>query len=528
MEQRTSNSGPYRGKFGGLQRRLGEHFAELLASAEKVTGMARLLIKHATIPILLAILSACTVGPDYVRPKAETPPAYKELEGWKKAEPSDHIPRGSWWTIFNDPELNSFEEQVDISNQNLAVAEAQYRGALALVQVARAAYFPTVSAGPGVSRSRTSADTGGGFQGRSFTLSDLTMSGQLTWEIDLWGKIRRQVESSKASAQGSAADIEGVRLSAHAQLAQDYFQLRALDSQKQILETTVAAYQKFLDLTKNRYATGVAAQSDVQTAQVQLDTAKAQLIGVGVQRAQFEHAIAMLMGKPPSDLTIPAKPLDLRPPEIPVGIPSELLERRPDIAAVERQAAAANAQIGVATAAFYPTLTLNASGGFEASDLAKWFAWPSRVWTLGPASLTETIFEGGLRRAQLEQAKANYDASAATYRQTVLAGFQQVEDQLAALWILEQQAQAQDIAVNSARKNVEITVNRYKAGTASPLDVITTEAIALTNELNAAVILGSRMTAAVLLVQATGGGWSTGDLPSDKVVGQKPYKGFPW
>jgi len=460
--------------------------------------------------LLLMALSACVVGPDYVRPKAETPPSYKEMEGWKQAEPKDRIPRGSWWTIFNDTLLNSLEDQVNISNQNLKAAEAQYREALALVQAARAAYFPTVTAGPSVARQHPSANAPGvhGVSiGTSFTTNDLIMSGQLTWEIDLWGKVRRQVESAKASAQASFDDIEEVRLSAQAQLAQDYFQLRSLDSQIQILETTVTNYQKFLDLTKNRYAAGVAAQSDVQTAQVQLDTAKAQLIGLGVARAQFEHAIAMLMGKAPYDLTIPATPLIGPPPEIPAGIPSELLERRPDIAAAERQAAAANAQIGVAISAYYPSLTLNASGGFEASDVAKWFTWPSRFWTLGPAQLTQILFNGGLTQAQVKEAEAAYDANVATYRQTVLTGFQQVEDELAALRILEQQAQAQDIAVNSAKKNVQITINQYRVGTASALDVITTQAILLTNELSAAGILGSQMTAAVLLIQAVGGGW---------------------
>ena len=482
---------------------------------------------YGAIPLLFAILAACTVGPDYVRPKVETPPSYKETEGWKKAEPRDRIPRCAWWTMFNDTRLNALEEQVNISNQNLAAAEAQYREALALVQVARAAYYPTVTAGPTVSRERPSANTPGihGVTvGASVTSSDLILSGQLTWEIDIWGKVRRQVESAAASAQASFADIEAVRLSAQAQLAQDYFQLRSLDSQTQILEKTVGNYQKFLDLTKNRYATGVASQSDVQTARVQLDTAKAQLIGLGVQRAQFEHAIAMLMGKAPSDLTIAPTPLDGPPPEIPAGIPSELLERRPDIAAAERLADAANAQIGVAIAAYYPTVTLNASGGFEASSVAQWFAWPSRMWTLGTASLEQILFNGGLTHAQVEEACAAYDANVATYRQTVLAAFQNVEDELAALRILEQQAQAQGIAVNSARKNVEITINQYRVGTASALDVITTEAIALNNELNAAGILGNRMTSAVLLIQAVGGGWTAADLPTQEEVGKRHYK----
>ncbi len=494
--------------------------------------MARLqLIKHATIALLLAVLSACTVGPDYVKPKVETPPSYKEVEGWKKAEPQDSISRGSWWTIYNDEQLNALEAQVNISNQNLAAAEAQYRQALALVQVARAAYFPTATLGPSVSRSRSSANTSSnarGAMGESFTYTDLLSSGQVTWQPDLWGKVRRQVESSKASAQASDADLEGVRLSMQGQLAQDYFLLRTLDSQKKILTTTVDNYKKFLELTKNRYATGVAAQFDVLTAQTQLETAETQLIDTGVQRAQLEHAIAVLMGKAPSDVTIPATPLNLTPPDIPSGIPSELLERRPDIAAAERQAAAANALIGVAEAAYYPNVTLSATGGFEASSLARWFLWPSRFWTLGPAAVQETLLDGGLRRAQTEQARAAYDASAATYRQTVLAGFQQVEDDLAALRILEQEAKAADAAADSAKKNVVITINQYKVGTASALDVIVTEATALNNELTAVNVLGRRLNADVLLVQALGGGWSTADLASDKFVGQKHYKGFPW
>jgi NodT family efflux transporter outer membrane factor (OMF) lipoprotein len=490
--------------------------------------MARLqLIKHATIPLLLAILSACTVGPDYAKPKVETPASYKEIEGWKKAQPQDDVPRGAWWTMYNDPQLNALEEQVNISNQNLAAAEAQYRQALALVQVARAAYFPTVTAGPSAARARTSANAPGA-QKVSQISSDYLLSAQVSWQPDLWGKVRRQVESNKASAQASDADLEGVRLTMHGQLAQDYFQLRTLDSQKQILTTTVENYKKFLALTKNRYATGVAAQSDVLTAQTQLETAETELIDTDVQRAQLEHAIAVLMGKAPSDLTIPVTPLNLTPPAVPAGLPSELLERRPDIASAERQAAAANALIGVAEAAYYPNVTLSATAGFEGSSLAQWFLWPSRFWTLGPAAVQETLFEGGLRRAQTEQARAAYDASVATYRQTVLTGFQQVEDNLAALRILEQEAKSADAAVDSAKKNVAIILKQYTAGTASALDVIVIQAIALNDELTAVNVLGRRLNANVLLVEALGGGWSTADLPSDKVVGQKQYKGFPW
>ncbi|MGO9020733.1 MAG: efflux transporter outer membrane subunit [Syntrophobacteraceae bacterium] len=494
--------------------------------------MARIkLIKPAAASLLLAVLSACTVGPDYLKPKVETPPSFKEVEGWKKAEPQDNIPRGSWWTIYNDQQLNALEEQVNISNQNLAAAEAQYREALALVQVARAAYFPTITAGPAVSRQRPSANTPGSIgasHAASLVSSDFNFSGGVTWQPDIWGKVRRQVESSKASAQASDALLEGVRLSMQGQLAQDYFQLRTLDAQNKILTTTVENYKKFLALTKNRYATGVAAQSDVLTAQTQLETAEAELIDTGVQRTQMEHAIAVLMGKAPSDLTIPATPLDLTPPPVPAGIPSELLERRPDIAAAERQAAAANAQIGLAEAAYYPNVTLSATGGFEASTLAQWFTWPSRFWTLGPAAVQETLFEGGLRHAQTEEACAAYDASVATYRQTVLTGFQQVEDNLAALRILEQEAKSAGAAADSAKKNVVIILNQYEAGTASALDVIVVRAIALNDELTSINVLGRRLSANVLLVEALGGGWSTDDLATDKFVGQKHYKWGWW
>jgi NodT family efflux transporter outer membrane factor (OMF) lipoprotein len=472
---------------------------------------------YATVAFLFAALAACTVGPDYVRPKTEVPASYKELKGWKKAQPQDSIPRGRWWEMFGDPELNSLEAQVDITNQNLAAAEAQFREALAAVAAARSGYFPVVSAGTSAARSRTPgtlAGTGSSFSGFSGgTRSDLLVSGNVSWELDLWGKVRRTVEASKASAQASQADLEGVRLAATAQLAQDYFELRALDSQHRILHETVAAYKEFLRLTQNRYATGVASQADVLQAQTQLKTAQAQEIDTGVQRAQFEHAIAILMGKAPSEVSIAPRPLNRTPPPVPAGLPSELLERRPDVAAAERQAAAANAQIGVAIAAYYPTITLSATGGFEAANAAQWLTWPARMWTLGPAALGQTLFEGGLRHAQTEEARAAYDAGVATYRQTVLTAFQQVEDNLAALRILEQEALVQDAAVDAARKSVAVETNQYKAGIVSALNVITTQTIALNDELTAANILGRRLVAGVLLIQALGGGWQENGLP---------------
>ncbi len=475
------------------------------------------LLGHAGLTFLLVTLCACTVGPDYVKPKTQVPPSYKELKGWKQAQPQDFVSRGQWWKVFGDPELNALEAQVNITNQNLAAAQAQFKEALAAVAVARSAFFPVVAGGSAASRSlltsgfSSSGSNVGGSQAAGAT-SDLRLSGNVAWELDLWGKVRRMVEESKASAQASEADLEGVRLAATGQLAEDYFQLRAEDSQYQILDMTVSAYKEFLRLTNNRYATGVASQADVLQAQTQLKTAEAQEIDTRVTRAQLEHAIALLMGKPPSEVSIPVSPLDLTPPQTPVGLPSQLLERRPDIASAERQAAAANAQIGVAIAAFYPTVTLSASGGFEAANVAQWLAWPSRFWTLGPGALSQTIFEGGLRRAETAEARAAYEASVANYRQTVLTAFQEVEDELAALRILESEAAVQDAAVDAAKKSVVVETNQYKAGIVSALDVITTQTIALNDEITAATIRGRRMVAAALLIQYLGGGWHADSL----------------
>jgi NodT family efflux transporter outer membrane factor (OMF) lipoprotein len=465
------------------------------------------------------------------------PDAYKELDGWKIAGPRDGLPRGSWWEILADPQLNALEARVSISNQNLAAAEAQYRNARALVREARAAYFPTVTLGLGFTRSRqsstfvfgsgagSSTSTGGvsssgtsGVGGSSSgARSDFQVGLDFSWELDVWGRIRRTVESNRASAQASAGDLEAARLSFQAALAQDYFQLRTVDAQKRLLDETVSAFEKFLRLTQDRFTSGVASQADVVQAETQLKTTQAQAIDVGVQRAQLEHAIAILMGEAPSSFSLPPTPLTATPPAIPVGVPSELLERRPDIAAAERRVAAANAQIGVAVAAFYPTITLNASSGFESSSLAKWFTAASHFWSVGPG-ISQTVFDGGLRRAQTDAARAAYNATVATYRETVLAGFQGVEDNLAALRILEVENAVQDAAVTAARKSVELTTNQYKAGTVSYLNVITVQTIALTDEITAIQIGGRRMAATVLLVQALGGGWTAADLPSSADV----------
>jgi NodT family efflux transporter outer membrane factor (OMF) lipoprotein len=451
-------------------------------------------------------LTACVVGPKYVRPPAAAPAAYKEIEGWKTAEPKDHIMRGKWWEIFDDSQLNALEEQIDISNENVAFAEAQFRQARALVQVSRSAYFPTAVIGPSFTRAFQSSSGS-----PSTTRSLYSLPVDVSWEPDLFGRVRRSVESSSATAQATAAELENVRLAMQSELAQDYFQLRALDTEKRLLDETVAAYAKSLELTRNRYNGGVVSRADVLLADTQLKTTQAQAIDVGVQRAQMEHAIATLVGKAPADFSVPFTLLTGQPPEIPAGLPSELLERRPDIAAAERQMASANAQIGLAMAAFFPTVTLSAGGGFLSTDFGNWLSWPSRFWSIGTA-LSETLFEGGLRKAQTAQARAAYDATVASYRQTVLTGFQQVEDNLAALRILGQEATAQDGAVKAALDSVAVVQNQYKAGIANYLVVIAAQAAALNNQRTAINILGQRMTAAVLLIKALGGGWSAAEL----------------
>ena len=479
---------------------------------------------------LVLLAAGCSVGPDYVRPPTAAPDAYKENAGWKVAQPRDELPRGRWWEIYSDPQLNVLEEQVDISNQNLAAAEANYRQALALIRVARAGYFPTVTGGPSWSRFKRSENLGSsnrnlagasgtGPSGGSIstqpgaTLSDYLLNFNAAWELDIWGKVRRSVESTKASAQAGAANLEVARLSAQATLAQSYFQLRALDEQKRLQDDIAVAFKKILDRTQNLYASGVASRNDIAQAETQLKNTQAQAIDLGVQRAQLEHAIAVLMGRPPATFAIKPAPLALKVPAIPAGVPSELLERRPDIAAAERNMAAANAQIGVAIAAYYPSITLSATGGFEAATTPLWFTWPSRFWSLGAAA-AQTIFQGGALVAQTDAARAAYDATVATYRQTVLTGFQEVEDNLAALRILEQEAKVQDGAVKAARLSVTLSTNQYKAGTISTLDLLVVVSTARSNERTAITILGNRMSASALLIKALGGGWKSSDLPS--------------
>ena len=480
-----------------------------------------------TLAAPLLLLAACAVGPDYARPTIAAPLAFKEAGDWKQAEPRDHELKGPWWEVFNDPLLNSLTEQVSISNQNLAQSEAQFRQARALVQAARANYFPTVSGDVSATRSQTAQGFSRQASGSQVSTArgatnNYSLSLAATWEADVWGRVRRTVEANQASAQASAADLEAARLSAQAELAQNYFQLRALDTQKQLFDETLAGYERSLKLTQNQYAAGVVAKADVIQAQTQLKSTQAQAIDLGVTRAQFEHAIALLIGKPASSFAIDPAPLASALPGVPVALPSDLLERRPDVAAAERRVVAANAQIGVAKAAYFPRLTLSATGGFQSSTVADWLTLPSRFWSVGPA-LAATLFDAGLRRAQTDQAIAAYDANVAAYRQTVLTGFKEVEDNLAALRILEQEAQVQDEALQFARQSLAIVNNQYKSGTVSYLNVITAQATALSSERTAVDILNRRLAASVLLVKALGGGWSAAKAPAaDAVAGGPP------
>jgi NodT family efflux transporter outer membrane factor (OMF) lipoprotein len=455
----------------------------------------------------LLALAACVVGPDYQRPDAPVPEAYKETAQWKTARPADGVPRGPWWKIFDDPQLHDLAEQVAISNQTVRAAEAQVRQALALVEIARAGYFPFVTGSAAYTRAQSSSTLARSALAGDTLTTDYRLPVNLSWEIDLWGRIRRTVEASQDSAQASAADLESARLSAQSALAQAYFQLRTVDAQRDLLAATVAAYQKSLELTRNRYRSGVAGKADVLLAQTQLESTRAQLIDLGVQRAQLEHAVALLIGRPASAFTLAAAAFKPAAPAVPVGLPSELLERRPDIAAAERRVAAANAQIGVASAAFFPRLTLNLLAGFESGDIADLLTWPSHFWSLGPA-LAQTLFAGGSLQALTDQARAAYDGAVASYRQTVLTGFQEVEDNLAALRILEEEALVQEAAVRAARQSLAVATNQYRAGTVSYLNVLIAQTVALANERAAVDIAGRRLTATVLLIKALGGGWT--------------------
>ncbi len=474
-------------------------------------------------------LSGCMVGPKYKRPAAPPSAAFREPppEGWKQAQPNESVLRGKWWELYNDPALNALEEQVTVNNNNILLAMAQYREARDQLLIARSSLFPTITTIPTVTGSRASASGtavgttgggvattgGGGFSSKAHVNYNLPFD--FSYQADIWGNIRRNVRSAADLAQVSAADLENVRLTMHAELAQDYFQLHGLDGDMDLLERTVTAYEENLKLTQARFKAGVASGADVAQAQTQLSTTQAQLVDLSVARAQFEHAIASLIGKAPSELTIPRLVLKTPPPAVPVGMPSALLERRPDIAAAERQAASANEQIGIAMAAYYPQLTISASAGFQASKIAQLISLPSRFWSLGP-SFSEILFDAGRRHAQVDFQRAAFDATSANYRQTVLTAFQQVEDDLAALRILENEAAIEAEAVKAAEESLTISIAQYKAGTNSYLQVITSQTIALQNERTAVDILTRRMVSSVLLIEALGGGWDTSQLPQGK------------
>jgi NodT family efflux transporter outer membrane factor (OMF) lipoprotein len=465
-----------------------------------------------TIAVLTSLLcSSCTVGPRYQRPVAQTPPALKAMAGndeWKMATPSDGLIKGNWWEIFGDPQLNRLEELVTVNNQNVKAAEAQFRQARALVLASHANYYPSIGSNPSIAQSDTGLNGGRGGTSQTFSLGATA-----TWEPDLWGRVRLSVENAVDNAQVSAADLENIRLSQQSLLATDYFALAAEDMQLAVLQDTIDAYQRNLQLTSDRFRFGLAGRSDVALAETELAGARAQATETRVTRAQLEHAIAVLTGQLPSSLDIGASKINAPPPPIPLAIPSQLLERRPDIAANERLVAAANANVGIAQTAYYPTLTLSASAGLITNNLANLLTYGSRSWSAGPG-VSQTLFDFGRRGAALAEAQASYDATIAAYQQTVLAAFQEVEDNLANLRYLAEEAVQQQAAVTAAQESLSLELDRYKAGTDSYLNVIETQTIALSDQLTAISILQRRMSAAVDLVKALGGGWDASTLPS--------------
>jgi len=493
------------------------------------TGIAT--SRRAPIALLCVVMlmQGCNVGPKYNRPNVQVPSTYKEvtpddlkkMDGWKVAEPKDAAIHGKWWEVFGDPELNSLEEQVSISNQNVAAAFANFMAARALVREARSQYFPTASTAPSIVREHqpsTSVNSTSSSSGQTYAFFELPFDA--TWTPDLWGRVRNTVKANVYNAQLSAADLENTRLTAQAELAVDYYELRGQDALKQLLDSTVVAFEQSLELTKALYDTGIDSEEAVAQAETQLNTTRAEDTNLGIQRAQFEHAIALLVGQAPSTFSIPVEPLKASPPAIPFGVPSELLERRPDIAAAERQMAQANAQIGVAKAAYYPTVTLNAAAGFQSTSISNWLTWPSRFWSVGPA-LAETIFDAGLRRATVEQYRAQYDATVANYRETVLTAFKQVEDNLAALRILSLEIQQQDDAVNSAQKVLTLATDRYRLGIDPYLNVITAQTSLLSNQQTAVNLKMQQITASVQLIEALGGGWDTSRLPTSQQIASR-------
>lgn len=464
------------------------------------------------------LIAACRVPPPPPPPQAYAPPAnspqdaYKELNGWRPSQPSDGVARGPWWQIFGDPELNALEAQVNLSNQDLKAAEARFRAARAVVGFTRSAEFPTIGTAPSISYLQQSDNAPGNSKANNSGI-DYVLPFDLSYEIDVWGRVRRTLQLSREQAQATAADLESVRLSLHAELAYDYFQVRAADAQKHLLDQTVESYRQVLELTTNRFNEGAAPKSDVTQARTQWQSAAVAASDIAVARAQYEHAIAVLIGRPPAALAVPFAVKAFVPPAVPAGLPSQLLERRPDIAAAERRVAAANEQIGLARLAYFPTLSLSGLAGYEGRSFGSWFNLPSRFWAVGPA-LTETLFDAGRRRANLLGALAGYDESTAIYRQTVLQAFSQVEDNLAILHILQSEAQQQSDATASARESLDLIMNRYHEGAGSYMQVLIAETVALSNESNQIDIDRRRIDATVLLIKALGGGWTTAQLPA--------------
>jgi NodT family efflux transporter outer membrane factor (OMF) lipoprotein len=489
---------------------------------------------------LLLMLSGCVVGPKYHPPSPPAPPAvykesparFKETEGWTVAQPADAKLRGKWWEIFNDPELNALEDQLNIDNQNIKQYFENFMEARAVVREARSQYFPTLSVVPSVTHSRASANVGSANANSAGT--GTTSSPQLqstlyslpleaSWEPDLWGKVRNTVRQAQYAAQVSAADLENERLTEQASLAEYFFEIRGQDELQKIYDDTVAADQKAYELTRALYEAGIDDQISVVEAETTLQSAQAGATNVGIARAQYEHAIAVLLGKAASNFSIPVKPMTIAPPSIPVGVPSELLERRPDVAAAERTMAEANAAIGIAYAAYYPNLTLSGEGGFESSSFSHWLSWPSRFWSVG-ASIPETIFDAGLRRATVQQYVATYNADLASYRQTVLAAFQQVEDSLAEVRILSKEIQQEQQAVNSAQTYLKLEQARYETGVDPYVDVLIAQTTVLADQQILNTLQVQQITSAVALVEALGGGWDRSQLPNAQQVTQKPTK----
>jgi NodT family efflux transporter outer membrane factor (OMF) lipoprotein len=456
------------------------------------------------------LLAGCMVGPKYVRPNADVPASYKENPNFSLAQPSDAIAKGKWWEIYQDPQLNSLEEQVAVSNFNLKAAQARFEQARAGVRITRSALYPTATGSLAISH--THASPNAPLASSTTNYNDFLLPVDVSWEADVWGRIRRTVEASRSEAQATAADLANVELSLQSELALDYFALRGLDAQEQLLNSTVVSYGKALELTETRYRGGLASAVDVAQAQTQLETTRAQAIDVGVQRTQFEHAIAVLIGKPPAQFSLAPFPLTEPPPAFPAGVPSELLERRPDIAAAERRVEEANASIGVARAAYFPAVTLGGAGGFESAFIGTLLQGPGGFWSLGGLA-AETIFDAGLRRGVTEQARGAYDQAVDSYRETILEAFQQVEDNLAALRILGEESSTQNGAVAAAEHSLSLSITRYKGGVTNYLEVTTAQSAALSNEVTAVNLLSRRLSASVLLVKAIGGGWDVSKTP---------------